>query len=419
MALPHIKEGPVRSREMILLFCILSVIRPTSAACGVLHAQSTVVHLTSSIANVEFENQEFPPIRPPMIRSIPLNSAGVLRFGRIARRFPEDPVRTSRHDVPIAASYVDGMPTAFWCDLNLDGELSDEKPMKLYQYPGLVGARAALVDLGWKAKLGADSIPIAWKLRVVLDPIVPPDSLPKFRLQRVFANTGKLVMDGQSRSVFLYDGNNDGIYSKDFGDGMFIDADGDGEVTVDTSSPEFLPFGVPTQVGGTLFETVRVDPQGAEVELSGISGQREQHRPSVGDPAPDFTFESLDGKRVRLSDYRGRPTIVYFWAAWCGSCVQLAPAIRAVYDRLHPRGLQMLGISFDRDRETLLAFEVTHREPWPISYYGREFWENPVGRLYGVSNAGSAYLIDGEGKFQGLYYDFEDLEEKAATLLPQ
>ena len=401
-----------------LILCALTSL-PGIAPGAISKSEVAVVRFSESVANVEYESQEFASTPFRGIRSLPRSQTADLRFGRIKRRYPGDTPSSPRRDVPMAAAYVNGLPVSFWCDLNLDGELADEKPIALYHFPGSPGARAALVDLKWKVKLAADSIPISWKIRVVLDPVTLPDSLPRYRLQKIYAETGKIYLDGQLRSAFLYDGSNDGVYSKDFADGLFIDSNGDGEVTVDTSSPEFLPFRVPTQVGSTLFETLRVDPRGSDVELRAITGQREQGQATVGDPAPDFTFESLEGKHVGLSDYRGRPVIVYFWASWCGACVEQAPKLRAVYNRLHPRGLSILAVSFDHDRASLMAFESKHAEPWPISYVGREFWENPVGRLYGVSAAGAAYLVDGEGKFLGLYYDLEDLEEKAATLLPQ
>ena len=151
--------------------------------------------------------------------------------------------------------------------------------------------------------------------------------------------------------------------------------------------------------------------------LQAVHGQPEQRRAEIGEPAPDFSFEALDRRRVRLSDYRGRPVIIYFWASWCGVCDQLAPVLRKVYDRLHPRGLEILSVSFDEDRRKLLAFEVKHRDPWPVSFVGRSFFENPIGRLYGVTTSGAAYLVDADGRFQGRYYDLEALEERAVELL--
>ncbi len=49
--------------------------------------------------------------------------------------------------------------------------------------------------------------------------------------------------------------------------------------------------------------------------------------PRAGDVAPDFTLTTLDGKSVSLSDYRGRPVVLNFWASYCHPCRERIPAV--------------------------------------------------------------------------------------------
>lgn len=61
----------------------------------------------------------------------------------------------------------------------------------------------------------------------------------------------------------------------------------------------------------------------------------EQKEPTaqVGYPAPDFTLTDFDGNTVKLSELKGKPVVLNFWASWCGPCKQEMPDLQAIYDQ--------------------------------------------------------------------------------------
>jgi peroxiredoxin len=329
-------------------------------------------------------------------------------------------VLSGAHDIPIAATYANGRAEAAWFDANLNGDLSDDAPAKLYPYPNPSGSRAFLVDVSWPAFLHKAKREIVWKLRIVLEPInteVNSDSLPRFRWQQVYAMVADVTLEGRSHRGFLFDGNSDGIYSRDYGDGLFVDLDDDGRVVTDAMSQEFIPFAVPVQIGGILFEVTSVEPEGASLTLSELGWRKPVRRAVVGEPAPDFESSSIDGRRMKTAEYRGKPLAIYFWASWCGACNELAPDLRLLYEDYHPRGLEIFSISMDDSLALLSDFESRHREPWPVAYFGRRFWENPIARLYGASATSAIFLIDPNGILDGIYYDFDKVRPRLDAML--
>jgi peroxiredoxin len=88
---------------------------------------------------------------------------------------------------------------------------------------------------------------------------------------------------------------------------------------------------------------------------SGKSGTA-QASPSETDPsevlmrgkkAPAFTLTTIDGKKVSLSDYKGRPVLVNFWATWCGACKLEMPWFEEFRQKYGPQGFEILGIAQD------------------------------------------------------------------------
>jgi cytochrome c biogenesis protein CcmG/thiol:disulfide interchange protein DsbE len=69
----------------------------------------------------------------------------------------------------------------------------------------------------------------------------------------------------------------------------------------------------------------------------------------AADPAPNFSLSTGDGKTVALSKLRGQVVVVNLWATWCGPCRSEIPGMLEVYNQYRSKGLEIVGISLDRD----------------------------------------------------------------------
>ncbi len=75
-----------------------------------------------------------------------------------------------------------------------------------------------------------------------------------------------------------------------------------------------------------------------------------------GQPAPDFTATTLNGETIRLSDLRGHPVALNFWATWCGPCRLEMPELEAAQSRYREAGLVILTINAGEDAEKVQAY---------------------------------------------------------------
>src|SRR5258708_8010116 len=66
-----------------------------------------------------------------------------------------------------------------------------------------------------------------------------------------------------------------------------------------------------------------------------------------GQPAPDFSLTAVDGKTVKLSDFRGKAVLLNFWATWCEPCKIEMPWFVDLQNKYGPQGLQVVGVAMD------------------------------------------------------------------------
>lgn len=89
--------------------------------------------------------------------------------------------------------------------------------------------------------------------------------------------------------------------------------------------------------------------------------------PLVGQPAPDFSLQTIDGQTVSLASLRGRPVIINFWASSCLPCRDEFPLLVSAYQKYSPDGLQIVGVIHDDGPDTASQFAKTYGARWPLA----------------------------------------------------
>lgn len=119
---------------------------------------------------------------------------------------------------------------------------------------------------------------------------------------------------------------------------------------------------------------------------------------NVGDLSPDFQLQGLDGQTVSLSDFRGKPVLINFWASWCGPCRFEMPFIQEIYEeeKWSDKGLVILAVNLGEDAATVEEFMKSNNVSFTALLDTRE----KVALEYNTRSIPTTFLIDGSGIIQ-------------------
>lgn len=135
-----------------------------------------------------------------------------------------------------------------------------------------------------------------------------------------------------------------------------VDGNGDGEIDMDRFSPEAAEAReevVVFRVGDNYVSTKSANLEKNQIVMrSHPAKDYKRVELKMGGEAPDFMFTDFNGKKRRLSEFRGKFVLIDFWGTWCGPCRRELPYLKAAYQRFQPRGFEILGMNTD-DMEIL------------------------------------------------------------------
>jgi thiol-disulfide isomerase/thioredoxin len=115
--------------------------------------------------------------------------------------------------------------------------------------------------------------------------------------------------------------------------------------------------------------------------------------PEIGQPAPEVVSQDLNGKKVKLSDLKGKVVVLDIWATWCGPCRSMIPHTRKLVEKMKDKPFVFVSVSVDAKKQTVVDFKKENSMPWT-------HWWNGLGGInkdWDVEGYPTIYVLDTKG----------------------
>jgi peroxiredoxin len=119
---------------------------------------------------------------------------------------------------------------------------------------------------------------------------------------------------------------------------------------------------------------------------------------NVKKEAPPFSLKDLNGKQVSLSDFKGKPVFLFFWATWCISCKEDIVLVEKFYERCKNQ-FEILTLVIDGEKEARVRRAVKrYKITMPVLLDVKE----KIARTYGITMVPTGFIINCEGQMEGI-----------------
>lgn len=132
------------------------------------------------------------------------------------------------------------------------------------------------------------------------------------------------------------------------------------------------------------------------------------------EPAPQFELSSLEGQRLKLSDFHGRVVLLNFWATCCGPCRAEIPELNKLQRDFEASGLAVVGVSWDDSAAGVREFQKEIRQDYTVLLGG----EDAQGKFEAIRSLPTTYVIDRQGRIRQRIIGARDRAQFEAVLKP-
>lgn len=139
---------------------------------------------------------------------------------------------------------------------------------------------------------------------------------------------------------------------------------------------------------------------------------------AIGSKAADFEAPNPDGKMISLKKSLGKVTIIDFWASWCGPCRKENPNVVAMYNELHSKGLNIIGVSLDKEGQANKWIDAINKDQLTWTHVSNlKGWNDPIAVLYNIKSIPATFILDAKGNIVAKNLRGEQLKTKVKELL--
>ena len=118
-----------------------------------------------------------------------------------------------------------------------------------------------------------------------------------------------------------------------------------------------------------------------------------------GDDSPTFSYESVDGKTISLSDLKGKYIYIDVWATWCGPCIKQVPYLKQLEERYHHKNIVFVSISVDKENvKEKWKQMIIDKELGGVQLFADKSFDSDFMNAYAVNSIPRFILINPEGK---------------------
>ncbi len=187
-----------------------------------------------------------------------------------------------------------------------------------------------------------------------------------------------------------------------------------------TGTVETIELGASPPEGAFTFEpeegtevveadSIREGMRSLMASAQGDGPQTPEETDLTGKQPPAFTAQDLDGNEVEITNFKGEPVVLDFWATWCAPCLEEMPLLNELYGQYKDQGLQIVAVSSDQSIEDVKGFLEENEIDFTVLWMPPEKAQS-VSEAYGITGIPRTLYIDGDWTVQ---VDDTGLHEKS------